>query len=142
MPTGSVATLMLSTETQLKLAGDEWVLLKDLQVHIGRPEDRTPTTDAGAIYTYGKGDHWLTFTVIGSPTEIDSLAALNEIDANGGMPTASTWTVVGTAVSGAVATLTCTGYLRDMDYRKGTEGKVELDCFIRITADTVAVAVT
>ncbi len=135
---GEITEIVNATELQL-VVSNVYILLTDLVVHIGRPEERTPTTDGGALYTYGKGDHWMTFTLVASTPEIDSLAELNETDSDGDM-TSTAWTVVANNVSGASKTLTCTGVLRDLDVRKSPEGKVMLDCFIRITGDTVAVA--
>ena len=136
---GEITEIINASELQLKVSADVYILLTDLNIHISRPEDRTPTTDAGALYTYGKGDHWMSFTLIGSTPELDSLAALNDIGSDGEM-TSTSWTVVATDVSGSSKTFTCTGVLRDMDVKKAPEGKVMVDCFVRITPDTVAVA--
>jgi hypothetical protein len=136
---GEITEIVNSTELQLKVGADVYILLTDLQVHVGRPEDRTPTTDGGALYTYGKGDHWMSFTLVASTPEIDSLAALNDIDTDGDL-TSTAWIVVANNVAGASKTLTCTGFLREMDLRKTPEGKVMIDCIVRITSDTLAVA--
>jgi hypothetical protein len=114
-------------------------MLQDLNIHIGRPEFRDATTDAGALYTYGKGDHWMTFTLLATTPELDSLAALNDIDGDGDM-TSTSWTIVATDISSASKTFTCTGILNPIDIRKGAEGKLFIDCRVRITPDTVAVA--
>ncbi len=135
---GTIGEIIVSNEVTL-VVGTEYVGLQDLNIHIGRPEFRDPSTGLGAVYTYGKGDHHMTFTLLATSPELDTLAALNDIDGNGAMPTTS-WTIVAKDLSGATKTFTCTGVLNPIDIRKAAEGKLFIDCFVRITPDTVAVA--
>ncbi len=136
---GEITEIVNAAEANLVVGGNTYILLQDLNIHIGRPEFRDPSTGGGAVYTYGKGEHHMTFTLQATTPELDSLAALNDIDSNGAM-TPTSWTIVATDVSGAAKTFTCTGILNPIDIRKAAEGKVFIDCFVRITPDTVAVA--
>ncbi len=139
---GAVGELINNKNLELRLGGDTYAALTDLILHGGRTETREVHTGLGAVYTYGAGDHFMTFTLSLTPVEADDIISKNDIDSNGDMPS-STWTVVGvTKASGETITFTCTGILRDWDLRKGQEGKVKLDCFIRITPDTIVVVVT
>ena len=136
---GEIGEIVNSSETTLVVGSDTYIMLQDLNIHIGRPEFRDPTTDAGALYTYGKGDHWMTFTLLATTPELDTLAAKNDIDSDGDMPSTA-WTIVAKNVSAASKTFTCTGILRNIDIRKAPEGKLFVDCDVRITPDSVAVA--
>ncbi len=136
---GEIGEIVNSSEVTLVVGSDTHIMLQDLNIHIGRPEFRDATTDAGALYTFGKGDHWMTFTLLATTPELDTLAALNDIDSDGDM-TSTAWTIVAKDVSAATKTFTCTGIARDIDVRKAPEGKLFVDLFIRITPDTVVVA--
>ncbi len=134
-----------ASEGKLKLGSDTYIGLLDLHVHIGRPEDRAPTTDAGALYTYGKGDNWMTFTLVATTPEIKSLIDFNILGTNGGLNNDGaelSYTIIVLDVKGDNATLTCTGVMRAIDLRKPQQGKWEIDCDVRITTDAVAVTVT
>ena len=136
---GAIGEIVNSSEVTLEVGSDTYIMLQDLNVHIGRPEFRDATTDAGALFTYGKGDHWMTFTLLATPPELDALAAKNDIDSDGDM-TSTLWKIVAKDVSAASKTFTCTGIARDLDIRKAPEGKLFVDIFVRITPDTVVVA--
>ncbi len=136
---GAIGEIINASETTLVVGSDTYIMLQDLNIHIGRPEFRDATTDAGALYTYGKGEHFMTFTLLATTPELDTLAALNDIDTDGDM-TSTSWTIVAKNVSAASKTFTCTGILNPIDIRKGPEGKLFVDCFVRITPDTVVVA--
>lgn len=137
---GEIAEIVNAGETRLVVGADTYIMLTNLHIHFGRPEDRAPTTDVGSQYTYGNGDHWMTFTLVATTPEIDSLTALNDIDGSGDIPS-TPWTVVATPKGGGLSkTFTCTGVLRMGDIRKPPEGKLMIDCNIRITPDTIAVA--
>lgn len=136
---GAIGEIVNSSEAHLVVGADTYILLQDLNIHIGRPEFRDATTGAGAVYTYGKGEHHMEFTLVATTPELDTLAALNDIGSNGEM-TSTSWTIVATDVSGSAKTFTCTGVANPIDIRKGAEGKLHVDVFVRITPDTVAVA--
>ena len=44
-----------------------------------------------------------------------------------------------TTSSGSTKTFAATGVLRDYDVSKPTEGKVNIDIFVRITGDTISI---
>jgi len=136
---GEIGEIVNSSQTTLVVSSNTYITLQDLNIHIGRPEFRDATTDAGALYTYGKGDHWMTFTLLATTPELDTLAAKNDIDSDGDMPSTA-WTIVAKDVSSNSKTFTCTGVLRNIDIRKAPEGKLFVDCDVRITPDTVVVA--
>ena len=143
---GEAAEIINSSELRLTFSGDTYITLTNLLINVQRPEDRTATTDAGPLYTYGKGNNFFTGTlVLTAPEMLDSNAAsfssLSQLDSNGAM-TPRAWVIVGTNISGASPTTiswACTGVLRDYQVRKNDEGKVAIDIFVRITGDTVPV---
>jgi len=139
MAIGELTEIINACEVHL-VSSDTWLLLQDLDIHVSRPEFRDPSTGGGAVYSYGKGEHHMTFTLIATTPELTTISAMNNIDGNGKL-TPTTWTVTATDVSGNITkTFTCTGILVSADFRKGSEGKLFVDCFVRITPDTVAVS--
>ena len=124
-------------------AFDNYILLTNLSLHVGRPEDRVATTDGGALFTYGKGDNYFTATLLVSTPELGdatgSINKLSQIDSDGDM-TPTTWLIKARDVSGTTKTLTCTGVLREYDVTKPSEGKVTIDIFVRITTDTISIS--
>lgn len=136
---GEITEIVNASELTLEVGADNYILLTNLNLHVGRPEDRTATTDGGALYTYGKGDHWFTATLIVSTPELSSLNTLGETDSDGDM-TSTAWKIVAADVSGSTKTFAATGVLRDYDVRKPQEGKVMIDIFVRITGDTITIS--
>ena len=136
---GEITELINSDELTLQVGSDTYIMLTDLMIHGGRPENRVATTDAGALYSYGKGDNYFSCTLQATTPELSSLNTLQAISANGDM-TSTAWKIVGNNVSGSTKTFACTGILRDYDVKKGTDGKyVEIDIFVRITTDTIVI---
>lgn len=139
---GEIAEIVNASELTLELGSDNYILLTNLNLHIGRPEDRTPTTDGGALYSYGKGDNWFTATLVLSTPEFSGATVdfntLSQIDSNGDM-TSTAWKIVAKDVSGTTKTAACTGILREYDVSKPSEGKVTIDIFVRITGDTITI---
>jgi len=137
---GEITEIVNSDELTLKVGADTYIMLNNLVVHVGRTENRIATTDAGALYSYGKGDSYFTATLVLTTPELDSLNTLTQIDANGDM-SSTAWLIVANNVSGSTKTLACTGVLRDYDVKKGGNGEyVEMDIFVRITGDTVTIS--
>lgn len=137
---GEITEIVNSDEITLEVGSDNYILLTNLNMHIGRTENRQPTTDGGVLYTYGKGDHWFTATLNITTPEIDSLNTLTELDANGDM-TSTSWKLVYKNISGATKTFAATGVLREFDISKGSDGvAATIDIFVRITGDTVTVS--
>ena len=136
---GEITEIVNASELTLEVGSDNYILLTNLNLHIGRTEDRIATTDGGALYTYGKGDNWFTATLLVSTPELSSLNTLTQIDGDGDM-TSTSWKIVAKDVSGSTKTFAATGVLRDYDVSKPTEGKVTIDIFVRITGDTVTIS--
>ncbi len=135
---GEITEIVNASELTLEVGSDTYILLTDLVVHVGRTEDRTATTDGGALYTFGKGENFFTATLLVSTPEISSLNTLTQIDTDGDM-TSTLWKIVAKDLAGATKTFAATGVLREYDVRKPSEGKVEIDIFVRITGDTVTI---
>ena len=139
---GEITEIVNASELTLEVGTDIYIMLTDLQLHIGRPEDRTATTDGGVLYTYGKGDNFFTATLVVTTPELGdatgSLNALTKIDADGDM-ISTAWKIVGKDLAGGTKTFAATGVLREYDVRKPEEGKVEIDIFVRITGDTITI---
>jgi len=140
---GAITEIVNASELTLEVGSDSYVMLTNLNIHIGRTEDRIATTDAGALYTYGKSENFFTATlVLTTPELIDTNAVgfnkLTQIDADGDM-TARSWKIVGRNLAAATITWAATGILKEYDVRKSPEGKIEVDIFVRITGDTVAI---
>ena len=136
---GAISEIVNASELTLEVGADTYVLLTNLVITVTRPEDRSATTDAGPVYTYGKGEHSFTATLLVSTPELSSLNTLNETDANGAL-TSTAWKIVAKDVSAATKTFAATGVLRDYTVRKPEEGKVEIDIFVRISGDTITIS--
>ena len=130
---------MNASELTLEVGADNYILLTNLNLHIGRTEDRIATTDGGALYTYGKGDNFFTATLLVSTPELSSLNTLGQIDSDGDM-TSTAWKIVAKDVSGNTKTFAATGVLKEYDISKPQEGKVTIDIFVRITGDTITIS--
>jgi hypothetical protein len=73
---GEITEIVNASELTLEVGADNYILLTNLNLHIGRTEDRIATTDGGALYTYGKGENFFTATLIVSTPELSSLNTL------------------------------------------------------------------
>ncbi len=141
---GEIVEIINATELTLDVGSDTYILLKDLVIHIGRTEQRDATTDGGALYSYGKGENFFTATlVLGVQEMLDTNSVgfnkLTQIDSDGDMPSRA-WLIKGRQLNGSdTIQWACTGILKEYDVRKAPEGLVEVDIFVRITGDTVAV---
>jgi len=136
---GAITEIVNAQELTLEVGTDTYIMLTNLQVHVGRPEDRTATTDGGVLYTYGKGDHFFTATLVVTTPELSTLNTLNTLDSDGDM-TSTSWKIVARDLAGATKTWAATGILREYDVRKTEEGTVEIDIVVRITGDTVTIS--
>ena len=136
---GEVSEFVNAENLTLEVGADNYILLKNLQIHIGRTETRDVTTGGGPIYSYGAGDNWFTATLTVSTPELSSLNTLTQIDANGSM-TSTSWKIVALNKSGAKKTFAATGVLRDYDVKKPEIGKVDIDIFVRITGDSISIS--
>ena len=136
---GAITEIVNASELTLEVGTDTNIMLTNLQVHVGRTEDRTATTDAGVLYTYGKGENFFTATLVVTTPELSDLNTLGQIDSDGDMTTRA-WKIVAADLAGAKKTWAATGVLKEYDVRKTEEGKVEIDIFVRITGDTVTIS--
>ena len=139
MGVGEIAEIVNASELTLETSTGNYILLTNLSLHIGRPEDRVATTDGGALFTYGKGDNYFTATLLVSTPELSDLNTLGQIDSDGDM-TSRAWLIKAKDVSGTTKTFSTTGVLRDYDISKPSEGKVSIDIFVRITGDTISIS--
>lgn len=136
---GEITEIVNASELTLDVGSDTYIMLTNLQLHIGRTEDRVATTDAGALYTYGKGENFFTATLLVTTPELDTINNLTQIDSDGDM-TPTSWKIVAKDISAATKTFAATGVLKEYDIRKAPEGKVEIDIFVRITGDTITIS--
>ena len=145
MGIGEIAEIVNASELTLETSTGNYILLTNLSLHIGRPEDRVATTDGGALFTYGKGDNYFTATLLVSTPELSSLNTLTKFtnygtsNDNGDMPSTA-WLIKAKDVSGTTKTFAATGVLREYDISKPSEGKVSIDIFVRITGDTISIS--
>ena len=139
MGLGEITEIVNASELTLETSTGNYILLTNLSLHIGRPEDRVATTDGGALFTYGKGDNYFTATLLVSTPELSDLNTLGQIDSDGDM-TSRAWLIKAKDVSGTTKTFSATGVLRDYDISKPSEGKVSIDIFVRITGDTISIS--
>ena len=148
---GEITEIINASELTLEVGSDTYIMLTNLNLHIGRTEERTATTDAGILYTYGKGDNFFTATLVATTPELttaidvtnpETTAAgfnvLSQIDSNGDMNTIQ-WKIVAKNISGATKTFAATGVLREYDISKSPEGKILIDIYVRITGDTISI---
>ena len=139
---GAITEIVNASELTLEVGSDTYIMLTNLSLHIGRPEDRTATTDGGVLYTYGKGDNSFTATLVVTTPELGDLTPtfnfLTKIDSDGDMPS-RLWKIVARDVSGNTKTFAATGILREYDIQKPEEGKITIDIFVRITGDTITI---
>ena len=135
---GEITEIVNAAELTLEVGANNYILLSDLVLHIGRPEERTPTTDGGVLYSYGKGDNFFTATLTVSTPELSSLNTLTQIDSDGDM-TSTLWKIIARDLAGATKTFAATGILREYDVSKPAEGLVKINIFVRITGDTITI---
>ena len=136
---GEIAEIVNASELTLEVGSDNYILLSDLSLHIGRTESRDVVTSGDPLYSYGSGDNYFTATLLVSTPELTSLNTLTQISANGDL-TSTSWKIVAKNVAGATKTFSATGVLRDYDISKPSEGKVSIDIFVRITGDTISIS--
>ena len=135
---GEITEIVNASELTLEVGADNYILLSNLSLHIGRTESRDVVTSGDPLYSYGSGDNYFTATLLVSTPELTSLNTLTQISANGDL-TSTAWKIVAKNVSGATKTFSATGVLRDYDISKPSEGKVTIDIFVRITGDTISI---
>ncbi len=144
MAIGESTELVNAQNLKLGLGGitstTRYVMLQELEFHLGRPESREPTTDGGVIYYYGKGDHTFSATILLSTPEISTFNGYTVLDSSGNLPS-NTFTILAQPKGGGSdITITVTAELPDFNIVKPVEGGVLFRLRFRITSDTVTVS--
>jgi hypothetical protein len=135
---GEIAEFVNNEEFSLEVGSDMYTMVRDLQIKIGRPEERRATNDSGPSYAYGQGDNFFACTLVVTTPELSTLNTLTQPTA--GEFTSTAWKLKANNVSAAAKTFAATGILRDYVVRKGEQGKLLIDIFVRITGDTVTIS--
>lgn len=140
---GSINDLVNAQNLKLDLGNDRYIMLQELDFHLGRPEAREPTTDGGVQYFYGKGDHYFDATLLLTTTEIQSFNTLTELDGNGDLTT-QTYKIIAESreSAGNDATITVNAVVPDFNILKPVEGGVVFRIRFRITNDSVTVSLS
>ncbi len=138
---GEIAELVNAQNLKLDVGNNRYIMLQELDFHLGRPEAREPTTDGGVQYFYGKGDHFFDATLLLTTPEISSFNALTELDANGDLTTTQ-FTILAEPRESTEAdvTITVNAVLPDWNIVKPVEGGLIFRVRFRITDDIVIVA--
>ena len=137
---GEIAELANAQNLKLDVGANRYIMLQELDFHLGRPEAREPTTDGGVQYFYGKGDHYFDSTLLLTTPEISTFNALTELDGNGDLTTTTFKIIVEPRGGGANITITVNAVLPDFNIVKPVEGGVIFRIRFRITDDIVTVA--
>ena len=137
---GEIAELANAHNLKLDVGANTYIMLQELDFHLGRPEAREPTTDGGVQYFYGKGDHYFDATLLLTTPEILSFNLLTQLDANGDLTTTQFTILVEPRESTAAdVTITVNAVLPDFNIVKPVEGGVIFRVRFRIIDDTVIV---
>ena len=137
---GEIPELVNAQNLKLDVGNDRYIMLQELDFHLGRPEAREPTTDGGVQYFYGKGDHFFDATLLLTTPEISEFNNLTELDANGDLTTVVYKIIAEPRGGGADVTITVDAVIPDFNIVKPVEGGVIFRIRFRITDDTVTVS--
>jgi hypothetical protein len=137
---GDIPELVNAQNLKLDVGSNRYIMLQELDFHLGRPEAREPTTDGGVQYFYGKGDHFFDATLLLTTPEISTFNDLTELNANGDL-TNTVFKIIAEP-RGVVSdvTITVNAVLPDFNIVKPVEGGVIFRVRFRITDDTVTVS--
>jgi len=136
---GAISELVNAQNLKLDVGLDRYIMLQDLDFHLGRPEAREPTTDGGVQYFYGKGDHYFDATLLLTTPEISTFNALIELDDNGDLPTTEFSIISEPRGGGANVTIEVDAQLPDFNIVKPVEGGLIFRVRFRIITDTITV---
>ncbi len=143
MAIGDITELVNAQNLKLGLGDttltNRYIMLQELDFHLGRPEAREPTTDGGVIYFYGKGDHTFDATLLLTTPEISTFNAFTVLDSDGNLPSNEFTILAEPRGGGSNVTITVTAELPDFNIIKPVEGGVLFRVRFRITEDTVTV---
>ncbi len=137
---GEPAELVNAQNLKLDVGNDRYIMLQELDFHLGRPEAREPTTDGGVQYFYGKGDHFFNATLLLTTPEISTFNALTVLNADGDLTSTAFKIIAEPRGGGSDVTITVNAVLPDFNIVKPVEGGVLFRVRFRITDDTVVVA--
>ena len=136
---GETAELVNAQNLKLDVGNDRYIQLQELDLHIGRPESREPTTDGGVQYFYGKGDHFFNATLLLTTPEISTFNALTVLNGDGDLTTTAFKIIAEPRGGGSNVTITVNAVLPDFNIVKPVEGGVLFRVRFRITDDTVTI---
>jgi len=134
---GEIGELVNAQNLKLDVGSNRYIMLQDLDFHLGRPEAREPTTDGNVQYFYGKGDHYFDATLLLTTPEIISFNLLTELNADGDLPTTVFKIVAEPRGGGANLTITVNAQLPDFNIVKPVEGGLIFRIRFRIIQDEV-----
>lgn len=137
---GEIAELVNAQNLKLDVGSNRYIMLQDLDFHLGRPEAREPTTDGSVQYFYGKGEHHFDATLLLTTPEISSFNGLTELDSNGDLTTTTFSIIAEPRGGGANVTITVNAQLPDFNIIKPVEGGLIFRVRFRIIDDTVTVS--
>lgn len=137
---GEIPELVNAQNLKLDVGANRYIMLQELDFHLGRPEAREPTTDGGVQYFYGKGDHFFDATLLLTTPEISTFNDLTELNANGDLANTVFKIIAEPRGGGADVTITVDAVLPDFNIVKPVEGGVIFRVRFRITDDTVTVS--
>jgi len=137
---GEATELVNAQNLKLDVGSDRYIMLQELEFHLGRPEAREATTDGGVQYFYGKGDHTFSAALLLTTPEITSFNALTVLDGDGNLTTTAFKIIAQPRGGGADITITVNAVLPDFNIIKPVEGGVLFRVRFRITDDTITVA--
>lgn len=137
---GDTPELVNAQNLKLDVGDDRYIMLQELEFHLGRPESREPTTDGGIQYFYGKGDHFFNATLLLTTPEISSFNALTVLNVDGDLTSTAFKIIAEPRGGGSNVTITVNAVLPDFNIVKPVEGGVLFRVRFRITDDTVTVA--
>jgi len=137
---GEVAELVNAQNLKLEVGLNRYIMLQELDFHLGRPEAREPTTDGGVQYFYGKGDHTFDATLLLTTPEISIFNALTVLDSNGNLSSTAFKIISQPRGGGSNVTITVNAVLPDFNIIKPVEGGIIFRVRFRITDDTILVA--
>lgn len=139
---GAVTDLITASQVKLYIGTtpDLFRFLQVLDVNLGAPEFREPTTNGGSQYYYGDDDASINFTLLGTGTEMSYFIAKRE--RSNGLASSSTWQIVYTSNDGSTATMTVMGTLvPNFQITKPEEGGVKYTGTLRLTANVTSASV-
>lgn len=139
---GEVGELINASQVRLHMGTtpDVWRYLQVLNVDLGAPEFKEPTTDGKAQWFYGDDESSVDFEMLVTSPEIKTLIAKRQL--TNGLASSTTWEIVYTDTSGGETTLTVLGTLSpNLSFTKPEEGGVKATGRLRLTANVTSASV-